>query len=123
MQWGNGAHDRSCFISQRKTSKRGNGDGGDRSIAIAMAIGKEDWGNGNCNGTGAMGQLQQQLQWQWGVGGDVYVLFRGSMSCIVVDENVQNVWTAILREVVPVNKTCMIWSVFGNGPNEIYSGH
>jgi hypothetical protein len=49
---------RSCFISQRKTSKRGNGDGGDRSIAMAM--GQEDQGNGNGTGAGALGQ--QQLQ-------------------------------------------------------------
>jgi hypothetical protein len=63
-------------------------------------------------------------QWQWGVCGNVYVLFRGSMSCIVVDENVQNMWTAIIREVGPANRTGMIfWSVFGCGPNEIYSGH
>jgi hypothetical protein len=29
----------------------------------------------------------------------------GSMSCIVVVENVQNMWTAIIREVVPAIKT------------------
>jgi hypothetical protein len=29
----------------------------------------------------------------------------GSMSCIVVVENVQNVWTAIIHEVVPAIKT------------------
>jgi hypothetical protein len=46
-----------------------------------------------------------QWQWQWGVGGDGYVLFRGSMSCIVVVENVQNVWMAIIPEVVPAIKT------------------
>jgi hypothetical protein len=45
------------------------------------------------------------------------------MTGIVVVEGVQKVWTAFIPEVVPVNKTCMIWSVFGNGPNEIYSGH
>jgi hypothetical protein len=56
------------------------------------------------------------------VGGDVYVLLQGSMSCIVVDENVQNVWTATIREVGPAN-TGMIWSIFGCGPNDIYSGH
>jgi hypothetical protein len=60
---------------------------------------------------------------QQGVDGDVYVLFRGSMSWIVVDKNVQNVWTAMIHDVVPRNKTGMIWSVFGNGPNGIYSGH
>jgi hypothetical protein len=58
---------------------------------------------------------------QRGVGGDVYVLFRGSMSCIVVVENVQNVWTAIIREVVPANKTCMICSRIVFGVSYLYS--
>jgi hypothetical protein len=67
-----------------------------------------------------------QLQWQWRSidQRNVYVLFRGSMSCIVVlDENVQNLWTAFIPAVVHVNKTCSIWSIFGNGPKEVYSGH
>jgi hypothetical protein len=95
------------------------------------------WGRGNGNGDDQRrrsndrlqwqwdpGQWQLQWQWQWGggVGGDVYVLLQGSMSCIVVDENVQNVWTATIREVGPAN-TGMIWSIFGCGPNDIYSGH
>jgi hypothetical protein len=85
-----------------------NGTG---ATAIAMALGHRSRGNRTVI---AMGQ--------WGVGSDVYVLCRGSMSWIVVDKNVQNVWTAMIHEVVPRNKTCMIWSVLGDGPNEIYSG-
>jgi hypothetical protein len=65
-----------------------------------MAPGQGHWGRGNCNSNGAMGDRMVLL----------YVLFRGSMSCIVVVENVQNVWTAIICEVVPANKTGMMWS-------------
>jgi hypothetical protein len=50
---GNGAHNRS-------TSKRSNGDGGDRLIAIAMAMGQKDWGNSNCNCNGTWAQEQGQ---------------------------------------------------------------
>jgi hypothetical protein len=77
------------------------------------------WGTG----AGATATVIAMAMGQQGVGGDVYVLFRGSMSWIVVDKNVQNVWMAMFYEVVPRNKTCMIWSVLGDGPNEIYSGH
>jgi hypothetical protein len=75
-----------------------------RSIAIAMAMGKEDWGTGArateqcCNRTViAMGQ--------WGNDRSNDSFISGSMSCIVVVENVQNVWTAIIHEVVPAIKT------------------
>jgi hypothetical protein len=37
-----------------RRNRRGNGDGGDRSIAIATAMGKEDWGTGQEQ----LGQLQ-----------------------------------------------------------------
>jgi hypothetical protein len=59
-------------------------------------------------------QLQWQLQWQWrsyfdgvakATGQRRRRSISGSMSCIVVVENVQNVWTAIIREVVPAIKT------------------
>jgi hypothetical protein len=43
------------------------------------------------------------------------------MSCIVVVENVQNVWTAIIREVVPANKTCMFCSGISFGVSYLYS--
>jgi hypothetical protein len=66
-----------------------NGDGDGATAAIDC----------NCNGTGAMAMGRR------GVGSNGYVLFCGSMSCIVVAENVQNVWTAIIREVVPAIKT------------------
>jgi hypothetical protein len=85
-----------------------------------------DWGRGTGaleTGTGATGQW---LQWQWRSivflsKRNVYVLFRGSMSSIVVVENVQNVWTAIIREVVPANKTCMICSKIVFGVSYLYS--
>jgi hypothetical protein len=66
-----------------------------------MAMGQLHWGTG----AGATATVITMAMGQWGGGGDVYVLFRGSMSWIVVDKNVQNVWTAIIREVVPAIKT------------------
>jgi hypothetical protein len=132
--WGSGAGATAIamgqwFYTEAQNVETGQqGDGGDRSQlqwpwgkrtgAMAMALGHRNRGNRTVIAM-AMGQ-------RWIVflsKCNVYVLFRGSMSCIVVVENVQNVWTAIISEVVPVNKTCMIWSVLGNGPNEIYSGH
>jgi hypothetical protein len=53
----------------------------------------------------------------------VYVLFRGSMSWMVVGESVENVWTALVHEFGPWNKTCMIWFEIWDGINKIYSGH
>jgi hypothetical protein len=52
------------------------------------------------------------LQWQlqWGVGGNVHVVLQRKTSTIVVDENVQNVWTANIRDVLCSNKTGMMWS-------------
>jgi hypothetical protein len=54
-------------------SKQGNGDGGDRSsIAIAMAMGKEDWGKGTGAGatgaTGATAIAMAMGQEEWGNG-------------------------------------------------------
>jgi hypothetical protein len=57
------------------------------------------------------------------MGGDVYIFLQGPMSWIVVDKNVQNVWTAMIHEFGPRNKTGMIWSKIWDGINEIYSGH
>jgi hypothetical protein len=56
-----------------------------------------------------------QWQWQWGMGGDVYVVLQRKTSTIVVDETVQNVWTANIRDILRSNKTGMMWSgiVFG----------
>jgi hypothetical protein len=76
---------------------------------MAMAMGQGEWGNSN--GEPAIDQsiamALGQLQWQWRLidQRNVYVLFRGSMSCIVVVENVQNSLMAIIREVVPAIKT------------------
>jgi hypothetical protein len=118
-QWGNGAHDRSIvFLSCC------NGDG-DR----------------NCNGNGAkgLGQLQLQLQWHWGTGAGateqccngngatiyrvvlLYVVLQRKTSTIVVDETVQNVWTANIPDVLRWNKTCMICSGIVFGVSELYS--
>jgi hypothetical protein len=86
---------------------------GATAIAIAMALGHRSRGNRTVI---AMGQ--------WGNGDRMvllYVLFRGSMSCIVVVENVLNVWTAIIREVVPANKTCMICSGIVFGVSKLYT--
>jgi hypothetical protein len=40
------------------------------------------------------------------------------MSCIVVDENVQNVWTANIPEVDPRNETGMFCSRISAGIND-----
>jgi hypothetical protein len=103
----------------------GNGDGGDRSI-VATATGQRrrsivsngatalgHWGNSN--------RTVLQWQWQWGVGGDVYVVLQGKTSTIVVDENVQNVWRAIIRDVLRSNKTCMFCSKIVFGVSYLYS--
>jgi hypothetical protein len=92
--WGNSCN--SNGNGATATAKRGNGDG-DRSVAIAMALGHRSRGNRTVI---AMGQR--------GVGGDVYVVLQRKTSTIVVDETVQNAWTAIIRDVLGWNKTCMI---------------
>jgi hypothetical protein len=58
---------------------------------------------------------------QGGVGGDVYVVLQHKTSTIVVDETVQNVWRAIIRDVLRSNKTCMICSKFVFGVSYLYS--
>jgi hypothetical protein len=58
---------------------------------------------------------------QRGVGSDVYVVLQRKTSTIVVDETVQNVWTASIRDVLRSNKTCMICSRIVFGVSELYS--
>jgi hypothetical protein len=58
---------------------------------------------------------------KWGMGGDVYVVLQRKTSTIVVDETMQNVWTAIIRDVLRSNKTCMICSRIVFGVSELYS--
>jgi hypothetical protein len=103
-----------------KTPSKRSKTGSNRSFATAMATIDR-----NCNGNGERGL--GQWQWHWSRGNrtviamamgqrsivflskrNVYVLFRGSMSWIVVDKNVQNLWTAMIQEFGPRNKTCMI---------------
>jgi hypothetical protein len=47
---------------------------------------------------------------QRGIGGDVYVVLQRKTSTIVVDETVQNVWMANIRDVLRSNKTGMMCS-------------
>jgi hypothetical protein len=58
---------------------------------------------------------------QGGVGGDVYVVLQRKTSTIVVDETMQNVWRAIIRDVLRSNKTCMICSKIVFGVSYLYS--
>jgi hypothetical protein len=51
----------------------------------------------------------------------VYVVLQRKTSTIVVDETVQNVWTANIRDVLRLNKTCMICSRIVFGVSELYS--
>jgi hypothetical protein len=80
------------------------------ATAIAMALGHRSRGNRTVI---AMGQ--------GGVGGDVYVVLQHKTSTIVVDETVQNVWRAIIRDVLRSNKTCMICSKIVFGVSYLYS--
>jgi hypothetical protein len=75
-----------------------------------MALGHRSRGNRTVI---AMGQR--------GVGGDVYVVLQRKTSTIVVDENVQNVWTADIPDVLRWNKTCMICSGIVFGVSYLYS--
>jgi hypothetical protein len=113
---GNGA---TAMIDRFRSCCNGDGDS-DRSIAITMGLGQGHWGTGArateqcCNRTViAMGQ--------GGVGGDVYVVLQHKTSTIVVDETMQNVWTAIIRDVLGWNKTCMICSGIVFGVSYLYS--
>jgi hypothetical protein len=88
----------------------GNGDdqlndcNGATSIAIAMALGQGHWGRSNMSN-----RSKSNCNGEWAINGDgdVYVLFQGPMSCIVVDKIVQNVWAANIRDFVPANRTYM----------------
>jgi hypothetical protein len=117
-QWGTRSINRILIVLQQQWQRRqnvetgqrrrGNGNGAiDRSIAMVM--GQEDWGNcngkPNCSSNGATAMAMGQRSIVFLLKRNKYVLFRGSMSCIVVGENVQNVWTAIICEVVPAIKT------------------
>jgi hypothetical protein len=98
------------------------------AAATAMAMGQ--WGDSDdqlidCSGARAtaMGQQQRQQQWHWHWGranggngnGDCIaivldVVLQPKTSTLVVDENVQNVWTANIPDVLRWNKACMLCS-------------
>jgi hypothetical protein len=76
-------------------------------------MGQRLWGNrSNCNGTGAQEQGQQDSDCNGATGRWRLCVccIAAQTSTIVVDETVQNVWTAIIRDVLRWNKTCMICS-------------
>jgi hypothetical protein len=58
---------------------------------------------------------------QRGVGGNVYVVLQHKTLKIVVDETMQNVWMAIIRDVLRSNKTCMFCSKIVFGVSYLYS--
>jgi hypothetical protein len=92
----------------RGMGQLGNGDSNDQlidcngamAIAIAMALGQGHWGTGAtdqcCNGNGATIDRMIVLS---------HVVLQRKTSTIVVDETVQNVWTANIREVLRSNRT------------------
>jgi hypothetical protein len=90
------------FLWQRQTSKRGNGDGGDRSLAIAMATAIQAGATGatsmalghwsNCNGNGARATTIDGIS--------IVLLSQRKTSTIVVVENVQNVWLTNTPDVL-----------------------
>jgi hypothetical protein len=105
-----------------ETSKRGNGDG---AMATARSIdcngngarGLGHWGNSDseCNGKGAKRSIVFLSK------RNVYVVLQRKTSTIVVDENVQNMWTAIISDVLRSNKTCMFCSGILFGVSYLYS--
>jgi hypothetical protein len=71
------------------------------------------WGRGTGAGATGARAMGQREQWQWCNGDRItivllYVVLQRKTSTIVVDETVQNVWTANIRD--GSNKTCMMWS-------------
>jgi hypothetical protein len=117
--WGNcnGNGDRSYFDRVARTetaTARRNG-----ATATATAIDRSQWQWGTGAGATAIamalghrsrGNRTVIAMGQQGVGGDVYVVLQHKTSTIVVDETMQNVWTAIIPDVLGWNKTCMICS-------------
>jgi hypothetical protein len=105
----------------------------------AMAVGQ--WGTRSINRISIVLQRRRrsQLQWHWGTGAGateqccngngatiyrvvlLYVVLQRKTSTIVVDETVQNVWTANIPDVLRWNKTCMICSGIVFGVSELYS--
>jgi hypothetical protein len=79
-----------------------------------MALGHRSRGNRTVIAM-AMGQRRSMDQ------RNVYVVLQRKTSTIVVDETVQNVWRAIIRDVLRSNKTCMICSKIVFGVSYLYS--
>jgi hypothetical protein len=121
LQQGNG----NCNDSGAGHWGRGNGAGATGATeqccngATATAtIDQQQW----INSTGALGQWGRS-NGATGAGATVTVIAMGQRrsivlcvvlqrktSTIVVDETMQNVWTANIRDVLCWTKTCMMWS-------------